>query len=74
MSSLSLGEKKIQQHLAAFIYYTSSADTSTIKMSAFKAPALLDLVLVGPTARRKINHILYSLMSVQLWNFEDDGS
>ena len=36
MSSLSLGEKKIiQQHLAAFIYYTSSADTSTIKMSAF---------------------------------------
>ena len=73
MSSLSLGEKKIiQQHLAAFIYYTSSADTSTIKMSAFKAPALL--VPVGPTARRKINHILYSLMSVQLWNFEDDGS
>ena len=62
MSSLSLGEKKIQQHLAAFIYYTSSADTSTIKMSAFKAPALL--VLVGPTARRKINHILLTLLKV----------
>ena len=65
-------KKIIQQHLAAFIYYTSSADTSTIKMSAFKAPALL--VPVGPAARRKINHILYSLVSVRLWNFEDDGS
>ena len=56
-------KKKLQQHLAALIYYTSSADTSTIKMSAFKAPALLDLVLVGPTARRKINHILLTLHS-----------
>ena len=55
-------KKIIQQHLAAFIYYTSSADTSTIKMSAFKAPALL--VPVGPAARRKINHILLVQSSV----------